>query len=100
MLKKDEKKYKELEERSGNLMHNASEEVCFSFVFGLHHFISGLLLASHNETLTYIGIISEISFEVNDMYLILTSTYPYEKPNFTLKSAAFFHHLLGILGGV
>jgi hypothetical protein len=97
------KYWKLAKQRGGIFCGNGQDDSIVLFLWGLHHFVAGAMMAygvvTHDNSMWRHGYLLETGFEVSDSISVIASLYPYKLDGMKsdIKAALIFHHATGTL---
>jgi hypothetical protein len=95
--------WKMAKQRGGIFCGNGQDDSIVLFLWGLHHFVAGAMMAygvvTHDNSMWRHGYLLETGFELSDSVSVIASLYPYKLDGMKsdIKAALIFHHATGTL---
>jgi hypothetical protein len=95
--------WKLAKQRGGIFCGNGQDDSIVLFLWGLHHFVAGAMMAygvaTHDNNMWRHGYLLETGFELSDSVSVIASLYPYKLDGMKsdIKAALIFHHATGTL---
>jgi hypothetical protein len=95
--------WKLAKQRGGIFCGNGQDDSILLFLWGIHHFVAGAMMAygvvTHDNSMWRHGYLLETGFEISDSVSVIASLYPYKLDGMKsdIKAALIFHHATGTL---